>query len=144
MNARIITADLLTATAVISQLAAAPLQQKCRAVEEIAATGLQVDQLSVRQLMDIAMKVAPARHGTATMVATSTDPQRREILRLLADAGIDTATVHAGLASFLVEARVLMPQGISLVQALRGISYAGAARLMRVIRKSTTAEEAAP
>lgn len=142
MSAQVITADLLTATAVISQLAAAPLQQKCRAVEEIAATGLQVDQLSVRQLMDIAMKVAPARNGTATMVATCTDPQRREILRLLSSAGINTATVHAGLTDYLAEARVLMPQGIPLTQALRGISYAGAARLMRAIRKSTATEDA--
>lgn len=140
MSVPSITADLLIATSVISQLAGASLQQKCRAVEEIAETGLQVEQLTVRQLMDIALKAAPLRNGTASMVATSTAPQRREILRLLDAAGIDTATVHPQLSGYMAEARVLMPAGIPLTDALRGISYAGAARLMRVIRKATTEE----
>lgn len=145
MSIPAITADLLTATSVIAQLAAAPLQKKCEAVDEIAATGLQVDQLTVRQLMDIALRFAPLRNGTASMVARSTALQRREILRLLDAAGIDTATVDARLTSYMTEARVLMPQGIRLTEALRGISYAGAARLLRVIRKATTEiEEATP
>lgn len=141
MNTQIITADLLVATNVIGQLAAASLQQKCLAVEAIAATGLQVEQLTVRQLMDIALKAAPLRNGTANMVANSTAPQRREILRLLNAAGIDTSTVDDRLAGYMTDARVLMPRGIPLAEALRGISYAGAARLVRVIRQATTATE---
>lgn len=140
MSIQIITADLLAATAVIARLAAAPLPQKCEAVDAINATGVPVDQLTVRQLMDIAMKAAPIRNGTATMVATTTEPQRREILQLLRNAGIPSDRVHAGLSEFMAEARVQMPHGIVLSVALRSISYAGAARLMRVIRKATTTE----
>lgn len=137
MSIPMITADLMTATDVISRLAAAPLQQKCAAIQDIAATGVPVDQLTVRQLMDIAMKAAPVRVGTASMVATSTAPQRREIVRLLNLAGLDTTTVHDGLKPVLEQARVLLPKGLQLETALRSISYAGAARLLRAARLAT-------
>lgn len=140
MSPHAITADLLIATSVISQLAAASLPQKCKAVEEIAELGLQVEQLTVRQLMDIALKAAPMRNGTASMVATSTAPQRREIQRLLDAAGIRSTTIDGELSAYLTEARVLMPQGIAITQALRGISYVGAARLIRAIRNANATE----
>lgn len=134
MSVPMVTADLLTAVNVIGRLASAPLQHKCAAVTEIAASGVSVDQLTVRQLMDIALKAAPIRVGTSTMVATSTAPQRREIVRLLQGAGIDTKTVHQGLDQLLEQARVLMPRDLPLDMALQGISHAGAARLLRTIR----------
>lgn len=140
MSVQLITADMLTAARVISNLATASVQQKCMAVEAIAAKGTPVDELTVRELMDIAMRSAPQRNGTASMVATTTAPQRARIVRLLEGAGIDAATVHDGLSEILERARVQLPRGIRLEQALRGISHTSGARLIQAIRAITVKE----
>lgn len=51
-----ITADFITATSAIADLATAPLRQKCAVIQRIADRGLQVDELTVGQLMQRAME----------------------------------------------------------------------------------------
>jgi len=142
LNLQVIAADLIAATAVIGRLAAASTGQKCEVIEAIAAAGVPVDKMTVGQLMEVTAQVLPVRSGTASTVPSCTEPQRREVRRLLEAAGIDATTVHAGLADFMAQARIQMPHGIPLAQALRGISYPGAARLIQAIRRATATEEA--
>lgn len=49
-----ITADFITATSAIADLAVAPLRQKCDVIQRIADRGLQVDELTVGELLKLA------------------------------------------------------------------------------------------
>lgn len=51
-----ITADFITATSAIAELAVAPLRQKCDVIQRIADRGLQVDELTIGQLMQLAVE----------------------------------------------------------------------------------------
>jgi len=51
-----ITADFITATSAIADLAVAPLRQKCDVIQRIADRGLQVDDLTVRELVQLAQE----------------------------------------------------------------------------------------
>lgn len=52
-----ITADFLTATSVIADLAVAPLRQKCAVIQAVADRGKQFDELTVGELMQLALQV---------------------------------------------------------------------------------------
>ena len=51
-----ITADFITATSAIAELAVAPLRQKCEVIQRIADRGLQVDDLTIRELVQLAQE----------------------------------------------------------------------------------------
>ena len=51
-----LTEDFGRATACIAELANAPLRRKCQAIQCIAEHGLQVEELTVGQLLQIAQE----------------------------------------------------------------------------------------
>ncbi|MEN9192822.1 hypothetical protein AB3094_14745 [Xanthomonas euvesicatoria] len=52
-----ITADLITATALIGGLRHSGLRERCKVVESIAATGKAVDELTVGELLSLSKQV---------------------------------------------------------------------------------------
>ena len=51
-----ITADFITATTVIADLAVASLRQKCAVIQAVADRGKQFDELTVGELMKLAQE----------------------------------------------------------------------------------------
>ena len=53
----VITADLITATALIGGLRASGLRERCQVVQSIVATGKAVDELTVGELVALSKQV---------------------------------------------------------------------------------------
>ncbi|MCC3253730.1 hypothetical protein [Xanthomonas campestris] len=53
----VITADLITATALIGSLRTSGLRERCQVVQSIVATGKAVDELTVGELVALSKQV---------------------------------------------------------------------------------------